>query len=297
MSYFIRRFSFPGFESLDHSTFTNSDTPTLNMLNENNQASAVSIKLPEFWTHLPKLWFQKAEAQFALRGITSETTRYHHVLCVIPEQAALKVSNLIETPGSNPYTDLKEGLIKAYTLTEEQKIRELLRDSELGSRTPSEFFRELKTMIGSTNTISDAFLLTVWEERLPPQVSAVLKVADHTDATKLTEIADKVYETCRHNSINSVSSHTQSDPLYRELLEQNKKLLAAIYELKGGQSNDTGRGRSKSRNGSRSRNRSSSRPANWNDKFCFYHNKFKDQARKCKEPCAYTTPASTSKEN
>lgn len=37
---------------------------------------AATIKLPEFWQHNPDSWFPHIEAQFYLRGITSDDTRY-----------------------------------------------------------------------------------------------------------------------------------------------------------------------------------------------------------------------------
>ena len=38
------------------------------MANEN----AVALKLPPFWISQPRVWFQQAEAQFALRNITAD---------------------------------------------------------------------------------------------------------------------------------------------------------------------------------------------------------------------------------
>ena len=43
------------------------------------RVSAVSVKLPTFWPDKTKLWFAQAEAQFTIRGIKSEQTKFAHV--------------------------------------------------------------------------------------------------------------------------------------------------------------------------------------------------------------------------
>lgn len=44
------------------------------------RAAAVSVKFPNFWTTMAAAWFSQAEAQFGLRRITSDETRYWHVV-------------------------------------------------------------------------------------------------------------------------------------------------------------------------------------------------------------------------
>ena len=51
-------------------------------------AAAVSVKLPTFWTTMAAAWFTQAEAQFGLRGITSDDTRYWHVVSALDAETA-----------------------------------------------------------------------------------------------------------------------------------------------------------------------------------------------------------------
>ena len=39
-------------------------------------AAAVSVKLPPFWPDKTDLWFAQAEAQFTIKNITTEKTKY-----------------------------------------------------------------------------------------------------------------------------------------------------------------------------------------------------------------------------
>ena len=79
---------------------------------------AVSLKLPSLWTNDVETWFAQAEAQFALRDITNETTKFHHV-SVLSADVACKVSSILRSPpGHNPYTALNKQLTCKYQLTE-----------------------------------------------------------------------------------------------------------------------------------------------------------------------------------
>ena len=59
--------------------------PVPNAANDANMANvyAATVKLPDFWQHNPRPWFQHIEAQFQLRGITQDTTKYFHVVAAL----------------------------------------------------------------------------------------------------------------------------------------------------------------------------------------------------------------------
>ena len=45
-------------------------------------AVSSSINLPGFWLEKPSTWFDMCESDFAVRQITSSTTKYHHCIDV-----------------------------------------------------------------------------------------------------------------------------------------------------------------------------------------------------------------------
>ena len=73
------------------------------------RVTAVSVKLPPFWPEKTRLWFAKAEAQFDVKGITVEKTKYSYVVSMLDEKTAEQAMDIIETPpAENPYTALNK---------------------------------------------------------------------------------------------------------------------------------------------------------------------------------------------
>ena len=84
-------------------------------------------KLPDFWAEAPDMWFARAEAEFNLRSITLDTTKYGYLVAHLPENVALRVRDAINSPHPDtPYVALKERLLKVFTLTRAQRAQRLL---------------------------------------------------------------------------------------------------------------------------------------------------------------------------
>ena len=70
--------------------------------------NAVAIKLPEFWESSAATWFAQAEAQFALREITADETKYYYVVAALGCATASRISGFITAPpASDKYEALK----------------------------------------------------------------------------------------------------------------------------------------------------------------------------------------------
>ncbi|KAG1680863.1 hypothetical protein GQR58_012119 [Nymphon striatum] len=60
--------------------------------------SAVSMKLPEFCSASPTVWFAHADAQFHLRSIADQKTKFYYVVAALPKSVALRITDLFQTP-------------------------------------------------------------------------------------------------------------------------------------------------------------------------------------------------------
>ena len=86
-----------------------------------HEEHAVSLKLPTFWTSHPEVWFVQAEAQFELRRVTADETKYLYVLAALDQETAMRFLDLIRRPPNEDiYKALKDRLIDTFGLINKQ---------------------------------------------------------------------------------------------------------------------------------------------------------------------------------
>ena len=69
--------------------------------------ATVSLKLPTFWPADPELWFAQVDAQFRTKRITSQVTKFEHVIATLDPQYAAEVRDIIlKPPDTDPYDRL-----------------------------------------------------------------------------------------------------------------------------------------------------------------------------------------------
>ena len=110
---------------------------------------AVSLKLPTFWTSQPEVWFTQTEAQFNLRGIVADETKYYYVIAALDQETASRLMDLIgHPPDDNKYQALKNRLINAYGLNRRERATRLLHFRPLGDSKPSALMDEMLALLG-----------------------------------------------------------------------------------------------------------------------------------------------------
>lgn len=247
---------------------------------ENNiKISAVSPKLPPFWSTNPEVWFAQVEANFTISGIKDDNTKYCHVIATIDCKQLSSVQDIIKSPpATNKYDALKTRLLKEYSSTETEKLNKLLQTMELGDRKPSQLLREMQSLAGDNfgpNAVETLFI-----QRLPDYMKHIVSAAQG-DITEKANIADKIAEISRPQ-ISSLSHNSSNNSNHNDLKSAVDKLTESINKLLKSDS----RSRSKSRNRSDTRSRSKSKHTD-EDQVCFYHKKFGKEAKKCKPPCSF----------
>ena len=247
--------------------------------------AAVAVRLPPFWPANPRVWFVQVEAQFSRRGITTSRTKYEEVVCALPTQFATEIQDLLlDPPEDEPYEKLKQQLISRIADSERQKLRQLLTAEELGDRKPSQLLRKMQLLLGEKARMIDSSLLReLFLQRLPANVQMILASADSMTIDKLAEMADRIMEAATP-TICSVSAPAEAGDL-RKIIRQ--EVVAALKTQERSRSrfspggNRGNRNRSRRRSGSRGR----STPDVNSEGVCWYHQRFGENARKCRPPC------------
>lgn len=253
----------------------------------------VGVRAPPFWPEEPGLWFSQMEGQFALANITTDATKFYHVLGVLDHRYVAEVKDIITNPpAANKYEKLKEELIKRLSASQERKVKQLLMHEELGDRKPSQFFRHLQHLAGPA--VPEEFLKTLWSSRLPSNVQTIVASQADLPMDKMADLADKVHEiaptSVQHVASAAVPvSSTLMEGMVAQISELTKQVALLNQQVSSTQTQRHERSRRRSRSSnSRRRSTSRSRQPPENHPHCWYHYTYGSQAKKCRQPCQWS---------
>jgi hypothetical protein len=261
---------------------------------DNVETLKSSVKLPPFWVKAPEAWFIQVEAQFDVCRVTSESRRYSHLLMSLPQELIEKTIDIIQTPPEeNPYTFLKTKLIERLTVSEEKKISDLLYHTEMGDRSPSDFYRHMVHLAGNSTEMQKTLVRKLWMNRLPKSLELSLIPLDTKDINEVLKLADRIWEatTASVSSVGSLktgSSNTSASDEVSELRKEISELKNMFQKFSTG---NRGRFQQRSFNRNRSRSRGRSKDNSW----CTYHQRFKNKAKNCTPPCSFKPKPSDQK--
>ena len=165
---------------------------------------AVAIKLPPFWTSCPEAWFAQAEAQFIIRKISKDETKYSYVVAALDTTAATRALAVLQSPPTTgKYEHIKKYLISAFGLTDSERAAALFKVNGLGDSKSSELMDNMLSLLGNHNP---CFLFKhLFMQQLPEYVRTPLSSSSETDCRKLAQEADKYYASGRPVHLSSVS--------------------------------------------------------------------------------------------
>lgn len=100
-------------------------------------ASAVTIKLPDFYVNDPEAWFARAEAQFRIHSTNQDETKYWYVLASLNAETSTRVTRIThEVKPGEKYCKLKNFMIRTFSLSRLERADLILTTTELGDRKP-----------------------------------------------------------------------------------------------------------------------------------------------------------------
>ena len=114
---------------------------------EVNAVTTQPLKIAGFWEDDPETWFMRLELQFATRKITSDDSKFAHVVQALDKAQTKEVKALMrDPPKGTSYIAVKKALIQAFETTQLEKDTKLLGMLTLGDRDPRSVIRELRAL-------------------------------------------------------------------------------------------------------------------------------------------------------
>ena len=261
-----------------------------------------NFRLPAFSTVDAALWFRRAEVQFRLKNVKSETSKADHVLAAIPDALFPQMAQWLNDHDDQTvkYDELKVFLLKKFSLTPEQRVKHIMEISNqpLGDQRPSTALAELRalarlppTTAGPSKTID--MLLALWLNRLPAKVrSCITDFTKYTNDEDIAAEADKLIDaqnaptvsTIAATSTSNITSVPDNDATNDVCAEDIAQ--ASSFRPRPRFSPTPTSSYSKQFNKPRqfsAKPTTSFKPSS--AKFCYYHAKFAEKAKKCDKPC------------
>lgn len=218
---------------------------------------AATVKLPDFWQHSPRPWFQHIEAQFHLRGITQDVTKYFHVVAALDASTTARAMSLLEAPpAAGKYDALKTFLLGLFELSELEKADHLLSLNGLGDGKPSELMEKMLAVLRSADP---SFLFThLFLRQLPAPVRTALAsspLASAKDYRGLAAEADRVFLANRQQFVHALLPDQNTPPPPAEDYSDTAAAVTARHHP--------------------------------DDGLCYYHARFGARAKQCRKPCSF----------
>lgn len=257
--------------------------------------SRLGVHLPKFEPTDPELWFAIADRSFEAANVTSERCKFCHAAAHLGMTHTSEVKDLIlNPPQHNPYSSLKEELIRRLGTSQAAKTKKLLEHEVMGDQKPSQFLRRLKDLGGQT--VGDGLIKTIWMSRLPTLAQAILASHQSIDLQNLANLADSIVETSTVSQLNVAAlspSPSNEDILTQKVMQQQLQIELLQQEIASIKLSSRPPNANSSRTSSRSRPRFRSRTPKRDRSqpplsgICWYHWRFGSNATKCIKPCSF----------
>ena len=259
-----------------------------------------NFRLPAFSSVDAGIWFRRAEIQFRLKKITNPTVQADHVLAALPEALFPQVADWLDAQADDAisYNDLKAFLLKKFTLSPEQRAKNILAlvNQPIGDQRPSQALAELRSLArlppdaaGLPQTID--VLLALWLTRLPEKVRASITdfTSYHSDeaiASKADSLLDALHAASK-SSITAAAADDDDDdpddyPTSSQAAASQPRRSRSVFPT----GTKTSSRFSTVPQPNKTQHRSSS--SKQTSQLCFYHARFGPKAKKCESPCAWS---------
>jgi len=148
----------------------------------------VGVKMPQFMETAPAAWFSILEANFHIKKITTEETKFFHLIAALPPEVVQKLQK--QLPDRN-YTETKQVVVNIYEETKPEMFEKLIRQTTMSGR-PSHFLQELCTLATKVGGVCDDLVRHKFINALPATVAPVVAAQRTLTLQQLGSLADEL---------------------------------------------------------------------------------------------------------
>lgn len=229
-------------------------------------------------------WFVHFESVLRIHGING-VDRYDYLLASLPRAALQPLATIIKSPPEDDdtrYDWLKGQLEEAHGKTNRERLRQLLNGEKMGDRRPSHFLGYLRTL--APDSVDDEIVKEVWFRELPSSTRKILAVTQTTSLTELANIADTIQrEAGSPQAISAVDAKPDLEPNLRDVMRVLNQIVREMQTPLFRRESRPDRIRARS---ATPKPKPPAQPPSTTG-FCFYHESFGKEAKKCRDPCKF----------
>ena len=218
----------------------------------------LAVKLPDFWTEDPDLWFLHAPRR--LSEIQSRR-KFDHIIQKLPQNIMVSVRGLImnsASSSSTPYEDLKSKLVSSFTLLRWQRVNKLIHHPALGDRHPIALMDAMLALLPEDEAPGSLFL-GLFLERLPVEMRNHLVSKEFKNPSEMVLHADNLWNAHRAQASDSFLTAAATSPARARTHDQSDGSPARRSQTSGTAANGE----------------------------CYFHKRFGVSANNCRPPCSF----------
>ena len=221
-----------------------------------------SVQLPAFDKLEPVSWFAVADANFALRKVSDELTKYYYILSKLDSSTLRKLSAFLKRPrGDSPYQEIRSELCEAFEPSMEQRLDTLLAVTDSGEESLRAFGLQLQRLLGDATT--DDILKRIFLRSIPHTIVTAISGSLEAKFSVVLQVADRAQK--------ASATSARAAPA-----------AATVAAVSGPSTPAPRRG---GRGGRQRGGRSGAQDHIKSVQLCHFHLRFGDSARRCAQGC------------
>lgn len=155
---------------------------------DDNPVRHVAIKAPQFMETSVNGWFSIMEAQFHLGKVTTEETKFYHILSSLPAETVTRLPQ--DVLSATTYSTLKAAIVQMFEQTKPEMFEKLISATTLTGK-PSVFLQEIRQIAGKVG-VADDLVRHKFINALPPTIAPVLAAQQELTLVQLGKLADEL---------------------------------------------------------------------------------------------------------